>query len=140
MAKRPFEDALSFLPPIGTNRGSRDIGHAQVGEDVVDGRAFLAEQLAKLREGKEVTTVGEGRDSDYYAPPGAALEKRIKAWGAVWDYGATWQRRWDQLIVDWFAQHLGTLAGPSAWPAAAEAAAWPTLAYDAMSGWSDDVA
>jgi hypothetical protein len=114
MAKRPFEDALSFLPPIGTNRGSRDIGHAQVGEDVVDGRAFLAEQLAKLREGKEVTTVGEGRDSDYYAPPGAALEKRIKAWGAVWDYGATWQRRWDQLIVDWFAQHLGTLAGPSA--------------------------
>ena len=51
MAKRPFEDALSFLPPIGTNRGSRDIGHAQVGEDVVDGRAFLAEQPAELGEG-----------------------------------------------------------------------------------------
>jgi dienelactone hydrolase len=34
----------------------------------------------------------------YYAPRGAAFEKRIKAcvaWGAVWDYGATWQHRWD---------------------------------------------
>ena len=70
MAQRPFEDALSFLPPIGTDRGSRDIGHAEVGENVVDGRAFLAEQLAKLREGKEVTTVGEGRDSEGAPGPG----------------------------------------------------------------------
>jgi alpha-beta hydrolase superfamily lysophospholipase len=34
----------------------------------------------------------------YYAPRGAAYEHRIKAcvaWGAVWDYGVTWQRRWD---------------------------------------------
>jgi dipeptidyl aminopeptidase/acylaminoacyl peptidase len=34
----------------------------------------------------------------YYAPRGAAYEHRIKAcaaWGAVWDYGATWQRRWE---------------------------------------------
>jgi dipeptidyl aminopeptidase/acylaminoacyl peptidase len=34
----------------------------------------------------------------YYAPRGAAFEHRIKAcvaWGAVWDYGATWQRRWE---------------------------------------------
>lgn len=34
----------------------------------------------------------------YYAPRGAAFEHRIKAcvaWGAMWDYGATWQQRWD---------------------------------------------
>ena len=34
----------------------------------------------------------------YYAPRGAAFEKRIKAvvaWGAIWDYGKTWQRRWE---------------------------------------------
>jgi dipeptidyl aminopeptidase/acylaminoacyl peptidase len=34
----------------------------------------------------------------YYAPRGAAYEHRIRAcaaWGAVWDYGVTWQRRWD---------------------------------------------
>jgi pimeloyl-ACP methyl ester carboxylesterase len=34
----------------------------------------------------------------YYAPRGAALEPRIKAcaaWGAIWDYGAMWQRRWE---------------------------------------------
>jgi dienelactone hydrolase len=34
----------------------------------------------------------------YYAPRGAAYEHRITAcaaWGAVWDYGVTWQRRWD---------------------------------------------
>jgi dipeptidyl aminopeptidase/acylaminoacyl peptidase len=34
----------------------------------------------------------------YYAPRGAAYEHRIKAcvaWGAVWDYGVTWQRRWE---------------------------------------------
>jgi dipeptidyl aminopeptidase/acylaminoacyl peptidase len=34
----------------------------------------------------------------YYAPRGAAYEHRISAcaaWGAVWDYGVTWQRRWD---------------------------------------------
>lgn len=33
----------------------------------------------------------------YYAPRGAAFEHRIKAcvaWGAMWDYGATWQQRW----------------------------------------------
>ncbi len=34
----------------------------------------------------------------YYAPRGAAFEHRITAcaaWCAVWDYGVTWQRRWD---------------------------------------------
>jgi dipeptidyl aminopeptidase/acylaminoacyl peptidase len=34
----------------------------------------------------------------YYAPRGAAFEHRIKAcvaWGAIWDYGATWQQRWE---------------------------------------------
>jgi dienelactone hydrolase len=34
----------------------------------------------------------------YYAPRGAAFEPRIKAvaaWGAIWDYGAMWQRRCD---------------------------------------------
>jgi dienelactone hydrolase len=34
----------------------------------------------------------------YYAPRGAAYEHRVKAcaaWCGVWDYGATWQRRWD---------------------------------------------
>jgi dipeptidyl aminopeptidase/acylaminoacyl peptidase len=33
----------------------------------------------------------------YYAPRGAAFEPRIKAcvaWGAIWDYGATWQKRY----------------------------------------------
>jgi pimeloyl-ACP methyl ester carboxylesterase len=34
----------------------------------------------------------------YYAPRGAAFEKRIKAcvaWGAMWDYGLRWQQRWE---------------------------------------------
>jgi alpha-beta hydrolase superfamily lysophospholipase len=38
----------------------------------------------------------------YYAPRGAAFEPRIKAcvaWGAIWDYGATWQKRWDTRTV-----------------------------------------
>jgi dipeptidyl aminopeptidase/acylaminoacyl peptidase len=33
----------------------------------------------------------------YYAPRGAAFETRIKAcvaWGAIWDYGGTWQKRY----------------------------------------------
>ena len=33
----------------------------------------------------------------YYAPRSAAFEPRIKAcvaWGAIWDYGAVWQKRW----------------------------------------------
>jgi dipeptidyl aminopeptidase/acylaminoacyl peptidase len=33
----------------------------------------------------------------YYAPRGAAFEPRIKAvvaWGAIYDYGAIWQKRW----------------------------------------------
>ncbi|KAH8557082.1 dipeptidyl aminopeptidase/acylaminoacyl-peptidase [Umbelopsis sp. PMI_123] len=36
----------------------------------------------------------------YCAPRSAAFEPRIKAcvaWGAIWDYGATWQRRWKTL-------------------------------------------
>jgi len=35
----------------------------------------------------------------YYAPRGATFEPRIKAcvaWGAIWDYGAIWQRRWEE--------------------------------------------
>jgi pimeloyl-ACP methyl ester carboxylesterase len=33
----------------------------------------------------------------YYAPRSAVFERRIKAcvaWGAIWDYGAVWQKRW----------------------------------------------
>jgi hypothetical protein len=63
MAERSFEDILSFQPPIGTDRGRGDIGHAQVGEDVVDRRAVIAEQLAELGEGQQVAAVGEGGDS-----------------------------------------------------------------------------
>jgi cephalosporin-C deacetylase-like acetyl esterase len=35
----------------------------------------------------------------YYAPRGATFEPRIKAcvaWGGIWDYGAIWQRRWEE--------------------------------------------
>jgi hypothetical protein len=63
MAERPLKNVLSFHPPVGADRGRGEVGHAQVGEDVVDGRAFLAEQLAELGEGKEVAAVGEGGDS-----------------------------------------------------------------------------
>ena len=34
----------------------------------------------------------------YYAPRAAAFEPRIKAcvaWGGIWDYGATWRKRWE---------------------------------------------
>jgi dipeptidyl aminopeptidase/acylaminoacyl peptidase len=34
----------------------------------------------------------------YYSMRGAAFEPRIKscvAWGGIWDYGATWQKRWE---------------------------------------------
>jgi dipeptidyl aminopeptidase/acylaminoacyl peptidase len=34
----------------------------------------------------------------YYSMRGAAFESRIKAcvaWGGIWDYGATWQNRWE---------------------------------------------
>src|ERR1700685_4208570 len=68
MAERPLKDLLSLHPPVGADRGRRDIGHAEVGKDVVDGRAFLAEQLAELREGKEVAAIGEGGDPE--GPPG----------------------------------------------------------------------
>ena len=68
MAERPPKDVLSFDPPIGADRGSRNIGHALVGEDVVDRRAFLAEQLAELPKGKEVAAVGEGGDSEGPGP------------------------------------------------------------------------
>ena len=68
MAQHPFKDVLSFHPPVGADRGSRDIGHAEVGKDVVGGRAFLAEQLAELGEGEEVAAVGEGGDPE--GPPG----------------------------------------------------------------------
>ena len=65
---RPLQDVVSLHPPVSADRGSGDIGHAQVGEDVVDRRAFLAEQLAELREGQEIPAVGEGCDSE--GPPG----------------------------------------------------------------------
>ena len=68
LAEHPIEDVLSFRPPVGADRGSRDIGHAEIGEDVVDGRAFLAEQLAELSEGKEVAALSEGSESQ--GPPG----------------------------------------------------------------------
>ena len=69
MAERPPKDVLSLDPPIGADCGSRTIGHALVGEDVVDRRAFLAEQLAELPEGKQ----GGGcrrRGRRFRGPPG----------------------------------------------------------------------
>jgi len=45
----------------------------------------------------------------YYAPRAAAFEPRIKAcvaWGAIWDYGAIWKKRWaarsTTISVPWF--------------------------------------
>jgi dienelactone hydrolase len=45
----------------------------------------------------------------YYAPRAAAFEPRIKsvcAWGAIWDWGATWEHRWatrsPNVSVPWF--------------------------------------
>jgi dipeptidyl aminopeptidase/acylaminoacyl peptidase len=45
----------------------------------------------------------------YYAPRAAAFEPRIKAvaaWGAIWDWGATWEKRWatrsPNVSVPWF--------------------------------------
>jgi hypothetical protein len=70
MAERPLKDVLSFHPPIGADRGSRDIGHADVGEDVVHANTFLVEQLAQLRKGQEVAAAGEGRDSEGPPDPG----------------------------------------------------------------------
>ncbi len=68
MAERPVKDVLSFQPPVGADRGRGEIGHAQVGEDVMDRRALVAEQLAELAEGKQVAAVGEGGDAE--GPPG----------------------------------------------------------------------
>src|ERR1700722_5421498 len=70
MAEGPLDDVLSFHSPLSVDRGGGDIGQAEVGEDVVDGRAVLAEQLAQLREGKEVAAVGEGGDSEGPSGPG----------------------------------------------------------------------
>jgi hypothetical protein len=52
------------------DRGSGDIGYAQIGDDVVDGRAFLAEQLAELGEGLKMAAVGQGGDSEGVPGPG----------------------------------------------------------------------
>jgi dipeptidyl aminopeptidase/acylaminoacyl peptidase len=45
----------------------------------------------------------------YYAPRSAAFEPRIKAcaaWGGIWDWGATWEKRWGTrsktVSVPWF--------------------------------------
>jgi alpha-beta hydrolase superfamily lysophospholipase len=45
----------------------------------------------------------------YYAPRAAAFEPRIRAvcaWGAIWDWGATWEKRWatrsPNVSVPWF--------------------------------------
>src|ERR1700692_3432114 len=45
----------------------------------------------------------------YYAPRAAAFESRISAcvaWGAIWDWGATWEKRWatrsKTVSVPWF--------------------------------------
>ncbi|GAA0845507.1 alpha/beta hydrolase family protein [Streptosporangium amethystogenes subsp. fukuiense] len=45
----------------------------------------------------------------YYAPRSAAFEPRIKAcaaWGGIWDWGATWEKRWatrsKTVSVPWF--------------------------------------
>jgi alpha-beta hydrolase superfamily lysophospholipase len=45
----------------------------------------------------------------YYAPRAATFEPRIKAvaaWGAIWDWGATWEKRWatrsPDVSVPWF--------------------------------------
>jgi hypothetical protein len=68
MAERPLKDVSAFHRPVGADRGGSDVAHAEAGEDVVDGRAFLAEQLAELREGKQVAALGEGGDPE--DPPG----------------------------------------------------------------------
>jgi hypothetical protein len=68
MTEGSLKDVLSFQPPVGADRGSGEIGHAQVGEDVVDRRAFVAEQLAELAEGEQVAAIGEGGDAE--GPPG----------------------------------------------------------------------
>ena len=68
MAERPLQDVLSFHPPVGADGGSGEVGYAQVGEDVVDGRAFVAEQLAQLGEGLKMAAVGQGGDAE--GPPG----------------------------------------------------------------------
>ena len=81
MAQHPLKDVLPFHPPVGADRGRRDIGHAEVGKDVVDGRAFLAKQLAELREGKEMAAIGEGGDPE--GPPGPGGHKSAFSWIGV---------------------------------------------------------
>ena len=44
----------------------------------MDGRAFLAEQLAELGEGQEVAAVGEGGDSE--GPPGPGGDQPAFCW------------------------------------------------------------
>ena len=73
MTERPIEDISPFQPPIGADRGRGHIGHAQVGEDVVDRRAVIAEQLAELGEGQQVAAVGKGGDPP--GPPGPGNQK-----------------------------------------------------------------
>jgi alpha-beta hydrolase superfamily lysophospholipase len=54
------------------------------------------ERTIKDVDGARVGLVGISLGG-YYAPRGAAFEPRIKAcvaWGAIWDYGATWKERW----------------------------------------------
>jgi Esterase FrsA-like len=56
----------------------------------------------------------------YYAPRGAAYEHRITAvaaWGAVWDYGVTWQQGWDTRTNLTPTPFWQLLASPSATPA-----------------------
>jgi hypothetical protein len=63
---------------VGADRGGGDIGHAEVGEDVVDGRPFFAEQLSELREGKHVAALGEGGDPE--DPPGPGGYQSAFCW------------------------------------------------------------
>ena len=77
-AERLLQDVLSFRPPVGADRGGGDIGHAQVGEDVVHRRAFRAEELAELGEGIEMAAVGQGRDAE--RPPGPGGYQPVFRW------------------------------------------------------------
>jgi hypothetical protein len=73
VAEHALEDGLPFRPPAGEDRRGRDVGYAEVGEDVVHGRAVVAEQLAQPHEGGEVTAVGQLGDAEGAPGPRCCL-------------------------------------------------------------------
>src|SRR5208282_12107 len=70
MAQRVLKDAASFCPPVSAGRGGGEICHAEVGGVDVDRLSFLAEELAKLREGREVAALGESGEAEGTPGPG----------------------------------------------------------------------